>query len=87
MAAAQAASPAPAESPAGESVVLAVAGQMNTASCASDVQSVAVSDDGSSDPALSSEKEDMLLEMEAEAGEGLSEPVAVTVRPSSVHRV
>jgi len=60
MAAAQAASPAPAESPAGESVVLAVAGQMNTASCVADLQSVALSDHRSSDPALSSEKEDML---------------------------
>ena len=37
-----------------------------------------MSGDESSDPSLSSEEEDMLLEMEAEAVEGLSEQATVT---------
>jgi len=76
--------PAPAEPPVGESAVRDVAGQMETASCASDIQPVAESGDGSSDPSLSSE-EDMPLETEAEDGAELSELAAVTAGPSSTH--
>ena len=50
MAAAQAAFPAPAESPADEFAVQAVAGQLETVSNASDVQLAVVSGDWNSDP-------------------------------------
>ena len=85
MAAVQAVFPAPAESPADESAVQVIAGQLETASCALDVQLAAVSGDWSSDPSLSSEEEDMLLEMEVEGGEGLSEPATVTADLSGTH--
>jgi len=70
---------------AGKSAVRAIAGQIETTFCASDIQSVAVSGDGSSDPSLSSEEEDMLLETEVEDGAGLSELATITAGPSSAH--
>ena len=45
---------------------------------------MAVSGHWSSDPSLSSEEEDMLLKMEAEAGEVLSGPATVTAGSSGV---